>query len=275
MMTTMFERTLHNLTSSDPAVRYEAARMLGDSTDQRAVAALLEALNDEHAKTQYAAFSSLIKIGDTQAAAPIVDHLLTVTNSRLWELLKLNIGMRLRAGLLDLIRQGDLVCADRLIAALDDQRYDELQRAFFTLLAGKTGDSRPVEALIEMLMADTDPMKAAAAKALGWIGDHRAVAPLLIALNDSEPQSAVREVAAEALGRIGDPSAVSALVYALNDDNEWVRRAAAVALGDLGDRVAIEPLTDAMGDESVMVQDAAFESLKKLSSSSFTTIMQN
>jgi HEAT repeat protein len=271
----MFERTLHNLNSSDPTVRYEAARMLGDSRDARAIAALLTALNDENSKTQYAAFSSLIKIGDGRAAVPILDHLLTVTDSRLWELLKLNIGMRLRAGLLDMIQRGDLVCANRLIAALADDRYDELQRAFITRLAGKTGDNRPVDVLIEMLVNDSDPMKAAAAEALGWIGDPRAVAPLLIALNDSDPLNAVREVAAEALGRIGDPSAVSTLVYVLNDENEWVRRAAAVALGDIGDRVAIEPLADAMQDENVMVQDAAYESLKKLSSGSFTTIMQN
>ena len=48
-------------------------------------------------------------------------------------------------------------------------------------------------------------VRKAAAKALGNIGDHRAVEPLIAALGDAKAD--VREAAAEALGAIGDLSA--------------------------------------------------------------------
>lgn len=265
----MFERTIANLTHANPDMRFEAARKLGDARDERAVQPLIEALPDVNSKVQYAAVSALIKIGSPQAASPIIDALLASPNSRVWELLKLNIGMRLRNGLLDMIAPGDDHIAARLTAAVSDEKYDEQQRAFIIRLLGRTADVRQVEPLIDTLIQDTHVLQGAAAEALGWIGDERAVAPLLLFLSEGEPSDTLRELAAEALGRIGDRRAVEPLIAALEDSNEWVRRAAAEALGVLGDRRAVEPLSALLQDEVVMVQDAAFEALKKLSFGSY------
>jgi HEAT repeat protein len=265
----MFEQTIAELTHANVEVRYEAARKLGDLKDERAVQPLINALPDDNAKVQYAAFSALIKIGAAEAAQPMIEMLLTEPNCRLWDLLKLNVGMRLRNGLLNMIERGDQRVSDRLSAAIENEPLDTEQRAFIVRLLGRTADTRQVEPLIETLISDSQIMQGAAAEALGWIGDSRAISPLLLFLSEGEPSDALRELAAEALGRIGDTRAVEPLIAALEDSNEWVRRAAAEALGDLGDRSAIEPLATALQDESVMVQDAAFDALKKLSYGSY------
>jgi HEAT repeat protein len=168
-----------------------------------------------------------------------------------------------------MIAPGDDQITARLTAAVSDEQYDEQQRAFLIRLLGRTADVQQVEPLIDTLIQDTQVIQGAAAEALGWIGDARAVAPLLLFLSEGEPSDALRELAAEALGRIGDSRAVEPLIAALEDSNEWVRRAAAEALGLLGDRSAVEPLSALLQDEVVMVQDAAFEALKKLSYGSY------
>jgi HEAT repeat protein len=259
----MLDQLITELGHHDPAIRYEAAHKLGASNDRRAVDPLIRVLPDTNAKVQYAAFSGLIKLGASHAAEPMVSMLVSDWRSRVWELIKLNVGLRLRAGLLDLVQPGDVSIADQLVTALDSRTPDESQRAFLIRLLGRTGDPARVELLINALINETEAVQGAAAEALGWMGDRRAVAPLLVFLRDE--RDTLRETAAEALGRIGDASAVDPLMGALADANEWVRRAAAEALGNLGDRRAIEPLADRLQDEVVMVQDAAFEALQKLS----------
>jgi predicted NACHT family NTPase len=80
----------------------------------------------------------------------------------------------------------------------------------------------------------------AAAKALGRLGDRRAVEPLIARLGDKD--SFVRRAAAEALGVLGDRRAVEPLIARLGDEDVWVRRAAEEALRRLGDGRAVEPL---------------------------------
>lgn len=263
----MLEQTIALLSHTEPEVRFDAAQKLGASNDLRAVAPLIGALPDENAKVQYSAVSGLIKLGDRNAVNPIIDMLLTDPDSRVWELLKLGIGTRLRAGLLDMISEGDLEMADRLTNALNSDALDEQQQAFVIRLIGRTRDERAVEMLIDRLIQDTPTVQSGAIEALGSIGDRRAIAPLLLFMNDQA--GTIRELTTEALGRIADPIVHDALIGALFDDEPWVRRAAAVALGNLGDPRAIEPLSSALGDESSIVQDAAFEAIKQLSDNRF------
>lgn len=267
----MLEQDLVELRSDDPTVRFEAARRLGSTLDARATAALIEALGDANSKVQYAAMSSLIKHNDPAALGPLIDLLRAAPNSPIWKLINLSAGLRLRAGLLDMVAAGDTDMADRVLDALDSAEFDSHQQALFTRLAGRTADPRQVERFITLLASDDQMLRAAAADALGWIGDPRAVPPLLVIIDTPDDQEAVREIAAEALGKLGDTAAVPPLIDVLGDNSDWLRRAAAQSLGELGDPRAIEPLSALMGDESTMVQDAAFEALKRLSTDSFTT----
>lgn len=260
----MFEQYLTDMTHTDAGLRYEAAQKLGASNDARAIQPLIGALKDENSKVQYAAFSGLVKLNAGDAAAPMLDVLLDSPDSKLWELLKLNIGMRLRSGLLDLLPHGNVELAERINTALETPDMDDARRALIVRMLGRTATPDYVESLIDVLLhRNTAPIvQGGAAEALGYIGDARAVAPLTLFLTDTNNE--LREIAVEAMGRIGHPSAVDHVMNVLDDENEWVRRAAVVALGVLGDARAIEPLNAATNDENEVVQEAAAEALRKL-----------
>lgn len=268
----MIEQYITDLGHADPTVRYTAAQQLGSSGDARALEALIGALPDDNEKVQYAAFSGLIKLGSPQAAAPMLTTLSADRSSRVWALMKLNIGMRLRHGLLDLVPRGDAEIMACVHSTLNDDTLDVHQRAFFVRALGRAGGAAEVAFLIGALNDYASEVQVAAGEALGWIGDDRAVEPLLALLNNEHDQ--LREIAAEALGRIGDARAFDPLVAMLKgDSSEWVRRAAAVALGALGDERAMDALGKAIRDEDAMVQDAAFDSIKQLSNTQYKTML--
>ena len=108
----------------------------------------------------------------------------------------------------------------------------------------------------------SDNVRAAAAEALGAIGDPQAVPALIQALGDSD--SAVRRAAAEALGKLGDPQAIPALIQALGDSDRDVRRAAAEALGAIGDPQAVPALIQALGDDWDDARRAARQAIRQI-----------
>ena len=106
------------------------------------------------------------------------------------------------------------------------------------LLPHAAGEERylypAVDPLVKTLVAyDRDEVRSAAARALGSLGDTRAVAPLLWALES--PDGRLRAAAAQALGLLGNPQALAPLVQSLGDGVGDVRLAAAQALEQLGD----------------------------------------
>ncbi len=106
---------------------------------------------------------------------------------------------------------------------------------------------RDVKGLIKALTSPkTGNIRYKAAQYLGFIGDLRAVEPLISALKDREPLVGV--FSAEALGDIGDPRAVEPLIVALKNGSFELRERAAEALGKIGDPRAVEPLTVALKD---------------------------
>jgi HEAT repeat protein len=74
--------------------------------------------------------------------------------------------------------------------------------------------------------------------------------------------SMVRESAARALGRIGDPRAVEPLIAALKEEDG--RSSAARAPGEIGDARAVEPLIFALKDEDIGVRSAAAKALDEI-----------
>lgn len=121
---------------------------------------------------------------------------------------------------------------------------------------------RNVKGLTEALHhEDVLSIRIAACRALGAIGDTRAVEPLIRALNDQE--KGVRRHAALALeensasGAVGDTRAVEALICALTDQDGGVRQAAVSALGTIGDARAVEPLIGVLSDRDKEVRTLA------------------
>jgi Arc/MetJ family transcription regulator len=140
-----------------------------------------------------------------------------------------------------------------LISALEDE--DNGVRRDAAKALGEMGDSRALEPLILVLLEDDDKyVRADVARALGVLGDTGAVEPLMQALLEDE-DSSVRDNAAEALGVLGDSRAVEPLIQALLEDEESsVRIEAAKALGEIGDNRAVEALTQALEDEDASVR---------------------
>lgn len=134
------------------------------------------------------------------------------------------------------------------VGALCDALADEDagDRAAAARALGSIGDSAAAGPLAAALADKNAAVRLAAAQALGTIGDARAVEPLILARGDTDRE--VRLAAAAALAQIGS-AAVDPLAAALKGLRMPDRRAdAARALGAIGDRAAVEPLTAALRD---------------------------
>lgn len=140
-----------------------------------------------------------------------------------------------------------------LISALNHKNVLVRSHAASSFISKK--DKRAVEPLINALSDCTVPSRVVfyhgtsgipvkvcknAAIALGYIGDKRAVGPLITALQSGDVE--LRCAAATSLGLLKDKRAVEPLVKALKDYDSDVQQYAAEALGKLGDKRAIKPL---------------------------------
>jgi HEAT repeat protein len=188
-------------------LRWRAASRLGEIGDPRAVEPLIAVLrgrdqdDDNGADVRRHAAGALSRIGDPRAIEPLIAALKDPHALMRWEAGEALVRIGARA-------------VEPLIAALKDQ--SEVQR---WVIVGQPGSGKR-EVVMETVGRD-------AARALGSIGDPRAIEPLIAALKDSHAQ--VRQAARVALVGIGAPS-VEPLIAALNDPEQEVREAVAKAL---------------------------------------------
>ncbi|MEU8575335.1 HEAT repeat domain-containing protein [Streptomyces asoensis] len=139
-------------------------------------------------------------------------------------------------------RLGDSASARLLLGTLDAPR---------PVAPGLVGDAlirigpAGVEALTAAAGGGDEQYRALAVELLGLIKDRRAVPALSAALDDPAPM--VRAAAAAALGRIGEPAAVAALGGTVRGDPSGrVVAAAAEALGLIGDENAVPVLEETL-----------------------------
>ncbi len=104
----------------------------------------------------------------------------------------------------------------------------------FTPNIAKLKTKKDAGGLVKALRDKDQRIRAEAAKALGELGDARAVEPLVATLAD--PDLEVRGRAILALALVGDARAVEPLTRALNDAKTDVRDKAAIALGKVMER---------------------------------------
>jgi hypothetical protein len=111
-----------------------------------------------------------------------------------------------------------------------------------------------------------DPPRAAAADALGLIGDARAKAALQTVFNEARTSVLVKAACAAALLRIGDQSMIDVLVRTLqNTEVGWI---AVKLLGKSGDVRAVGPLVAYLRENATL---DVFEALAKLTGERFGT----
>jgi len=125
-------------------------------------------------------------------------------------------------------------------------------------ILGKIGDDRACETLHEFIDGDSDPaLQKVTLRALGEIGGDDSTQPVANRL-DAE-NADVRSAAARALGLIGDTRAIAPLSDVLDADDETdeVRASAAWALRQIGTQRAIDELGAYADDRSYIVQAEA------------------
>ncbi len=160
---------------------------------------------------------------------------------------------KVRLSALDALVEISEPAVESLIEALGVDNYNLVREGAAKAL-GRIGDTRAVEPLVEVLKIKYTSIfsQNRAAEALVEIGEP-AVIPLLEALKDEE-DSPVEKFAENIFVEIGEP-AVEPLVEALKDDEDSiVRSSAAKALGEIGDKRAVEPLIEALDDEEYIVR---------------------
>ena len=199
-----------------------AAELLGRVGNATAVPALLEtvrATRTEDADVREIALRALARIGDARAINSLV---VAMRESEPW----------LTPRIADiLVRHGDAV-VEPMIQFLEEPGGHPA-RAWAANVLGELGAARGYGALARALEDPDDEVRGKAARALGTLGDRRAVARLLDRLM-ADPAPFVRARIAAALGRYDAPEVVDRLVRGLGDRAWWVRMRSVEALEQIG-----------------------------------------
>ena len=124
---------------------------------------------------------------------------------------------------------------------------------------------KDMEGLIKALKHDDEPIRWAAAKALGEVGDQRATEPLIEALKDEEED--VRWYVAMSLGKIGDERAIKALTQSMEDKSKLVGQFSKNAINEIKERLRTRTdRKDQMGlggVDDVKSEDAVIDARQK------------
>jgi len=226
--------------------RFSPPSASADTTEERLVAIMARALQNERPDFRAQAAHTLGNMGSTLGVAPlsaaIEDESPKVRSQAAWAL--------------GTIESPDGVPA--LGIAIRDENAEVRSQAAWALGMIESADGVP--ALGIAVRDENAEVRSQAAWALGMIESSDGVAPLLTALEDES--TSVRSQAAWALGMIESSEGVQGLIATLRADaSAEVRSQAAWALGMIEDRSAAEALVDALEDESEEVARQAMWAL--------------
>lgn len=143
-----------------------------------------------------------------------------------------------------------------LLPALDDADAEVRRYAVRSLIKF---NQAAVDPLLTFLPGASVQALPGAIRALGDIGDARALSALLAAASGPARQEALA-----ALGKLKDPQAEALLVEALGDGDWRSRMNAAMALGTLGGPVAAKALERTLEDEVPVVREWSARSLEMI-----------
>ena len=141
---------------------------------------------------------------------------------------------------------------------------DGFVRSTAAKLLGDLGDPAAAEALLPLLLEDSDPVvRQRAAESLALVGGTTAIEGLARAVED--PMKEVRLASVRGLRRLDPGYATPALARLVLDDTEWeVRVQAATALGRSGNPEVVPVLEAALQDDNEFVRSAATKGLETL-----------
>jgi HEAT repeat protein len=233
------------LRAEDWAIREEAATLLGDLRDPRAVCSLVSILRDRDRSVREAAIRALTSIGEPSVVplgTCLSDPELTVQEAA--------------SGVLASIADGRVL--DPLVQAL--RSPDWIVRMHAAKALGRIKDPGSIQSLIPLLQDNVKAVREETSTALAAMGE--AAIPALIKSLTHQDWS-VRLHAVESLGKTKSPKAVEPLLWVVTHDGDSaVREDAIRALGEIGDSQAVEYLFTAMKEPGL--RTSAVEALGRI-----------
>jgi HEAT repeat protein len=281
--------TLWQLQSDKLKTRIAAAKRLQQAPNPRSVVALIAALRTPHEALNDLVVEALVRIGPpaiVPLTAVLADSDVTVADHAAKALERLGAAAvepllaafaagpepaQVRAGRA-LGGIGDLRAVPALLAAASSDDSTVAYRSDAAVAASNALErlgAAAVEPLLAAFAQGPEPVRREAGRALGGIGDPRAIPALLATLDtrDAEASSA-RWVSARALGRmkVKDAADVLLRIVSTEDEDPGVRAAAATSLGEIGDPRAVDVLLRIVGaaEEAPDVRAAAATSLGEI-----------
>jgi len=265
----MLSIQLQAISSAEASKPIELSRVqeiieAGRLKNTQAAAGLIESLKEEDPEIRYWAADALGKIGSASAVPALIAALRDPLD-----------GVRMSA----CVALGDLKAQEALPELIDLMTGKTPSGKGYSLFIpqdvgavqwmaaralGRIGDPRAVEPLMNALGKSGGDLGVYIAEALGELGDRRAV-PILVEAAKRGDEPALRSVI-ETLGRLGDPAAVTALLELLRNAKEDARYASIIALGRIRDPRAIAGLKKTSEtDPQLFVREAAARTLMQMS----------
>jgi HEAT repeat protein len=239
------------ITDEDLHIRQQAAWALGYIPSPQVVHVLSRALRSPHGAVRAAAAQALVRqAGSSERLEPVVADLINALD------VERETPETVAAAERALVDIG-ATATPQLITALGSRRVRPAQSGRMARALGLLGDDRALPVLINAIRTEPPEQTEGYAEAIACIGE-AAVAPLIHALEGRDITSGGGLV--RALVKIGAP-AVGPLLEAIAATTPEVRRAAVHALSDIG-APAIAPLSHAMlHDPRIEVRRRALEIL--------------
>jgi len=264
----------------------EAALVLGQIGDRRAVDQLLEALASQSIQTQTrdGAIEALGMLRDQKAVEPLIKAIWTDND---WPRVDVATslaqigGNRATAVLLEEFRKCEsskhLTFKDGLQAALRDISDPDAMPAFVKALddsdpdlcclaagvLGRSGDPRGIKAMVAILGSSDPEVKGTAINSLPGMGSG-AVPELLALLKNPGTEAETRSWAVVVLGDIGDQGTAEDLLPLLSDKDSYVRLAAFEALGKIGSPDSVAELSRQLRHPDARIRRAAGTALGQI-----------
>lgn len=229
------ELLIEQLHGQDWTARCDAARLLGQSRDPRAVEAILPDLDDRDWRVRRNAAQALGALRDPRAVEPLLqaleDRTLTVRQRAIVALGRIK-DPRALPSLLDIVMENkqESYEASKAVRKFGKKALPEVAQAF-----EKTGDQQLMVLLIELkypgsfdlllkLLESQEPgAQFTAVRELGKLGDRKAIPYLLAQLENEDPM--LQSEVVRALGKLNAVEAVPALLCLLMDNELYGPRA--------------------------------------------------
>ena len=280
------------LTDRDDNVRFSAIEHIGRMRDEKAIEPLLKIFKKKELWLSYPAAIAIGNIGDSRVLEPLLDAL---KEKPLREAALKGLGAlgdkRALAPVIKFLKDPSRSIREiAMQVILDISKKNPRDNEVITIIKENI-DREISDYLLQSLKREKAQIKLASVRLLGWVGDERAVEPLVNLLQEDElqedimeallilgrggvihalipfldsPDNIIRRCISHLLGEIGDSNAVEALIKSLSDEDGHVRGNSMIALGKIKDRRAITPLMDFLNDEYDDVQESAVTAIVEI-----------